>query len=239
MRYLISDIHGCYEEYRELLDKIKFSETDELYILGDAMDRGPEPMKVIRDIMARPNVVYIIGNHDYLMYYMMKKLTVEITAENFENYLTADDLSDYSLWMQDGGGVTACQFAMLPRQEQQNILEYLSDASVYVVLEDKGKKYILVHAGIDNFSEEKDLSEYSFFDFIYSRPDYTRRYYQDENTYLVTGHTPTCYARLDYKMEVYQGYGHIAIDCGCVFGGNLAAYCVETGEITYVKGKRA
>ena len=57
MRYLISDIHGCYEEYRGLLDKIHFSHRDELYVLGDAMDRGPEPIKVIQDMMRRPNVI--------------------------------------------------------------------------------------------------------------------------------------------------------------------------------------
>ena len=65
MRYLISDIHGCYEEYKELLDQIRFSDGDELFILGDAMDRGPQPIRVMQDIMFRSNVTYIIGNHDY------------------------------------------------------------------------------------------------------------------------------------------------------------------------------
>ena len=60
MRYILSDIHGCYEEFRELLEKIHFSETDDLYILGDAMDRGPQPMNVIQDLLARPNVTYIV-----------------------------------------------------------------------------------------------------------------------------------------------------------------------------------
>lgn len=54
MRYMMSDIHGCYEEYRELLEKIGFDHDDELYVLGDAMDRGPEPIRVIRDLMRRP-----------------------------------------------------------------------------------------------------------------------------------------------------------------------------------------
>ena len=56
----------------------------------------------------------------------------------------------------------------------------------------------------------------------------------DENTYLVTGHTPTPTIRADRKPEVYEDNGYIALDCGCVFGGNLAAYCLDTGEITYV-----
>lgn len=53
MRYVISDIHGCYEQYRLLLEKIRFSDNDELYVLGDAVDRGPEPIKVLQDMMRR------------------------------------------------------------------------------------------------------------------------------------------------------------------------------------------
>lgn len=40
--------------------------------------------------------------------------------------------------------------------------------------------------------------------------------------------------REDQRPLVYKDHGHIAIDCGCVFGGNLAAYCIETGHIAYV-----
>ena len=45
MRYLISDIHGCFDQYQTLLAKIGFSDKDELYVLGDVVDRGPEPIK--------------------------------------------------------------------------------------------------------------------------------------------------------------------------------------------------
>ena len=47
MQYIIADIHGCYEEYLELMNKIELVAEDHLYILGDALDRGPEPMKVL------------------------------------------------------------------------------------------------------------------------------------------------------------------------------------------------
>lgn len=237
MRYIISDIHGCYEEYRELLAKINFSRDDELYVLGDAMDRGPEPIKVIQDIMMRPNITYIIGNHDYIMLKIMKKLAVEITKDNFENHLSENDLIEYSLWMQDGGGVTSRQFSALSREEQHDILEYLENGLVYDVLEDQRRTFVLVHAGIRNFSEDKELDQYDFHDFIFNRPDYSKRYYSDENIYVVTGHTPTFFINPNRNTDVYQGNGHIAIDCGCVFGGKLAAYCVETGEVTYVQSR--
>lgn len=40
MRYIVSDIHGCYEQYLALLEKIHFSEADELYVLGDVVEIG-------------------------------------------------------------------------------------------------------------------------------------------------------------------------------------------------------
>ena len=42
MIYVMSDIHGCYEKYRQMLDLIRFCEEDTLYILGDVVDRGPD-----------------------------------------------------------------------------------------------------------------------------------------------------------------------------------------------------
>lgn len=63
---------------------------------------------------------------------------------------------------------------------------------------------------------------------------YSRRYYKDENTFVISGHTPTPFIRADRKPEILLENGHIAIDCGCVYGGRLAAYCIETGSATYV-----
>lgn len=92
--YVISDIHGCYEEYCELLKKISFSDQDELYVLGDAMDRGPEPIQVIRDLMRRPNVSYIMGNHDRMFLTVIQVLVAEITKDGIGS-LTADTHQSY------------------------------------------------------------------------------------------------------------------------------------------------
>lgn len=147
MRYIISDIHGCYEEYQELLGRLRFSPADELYVLGDAADRGPQPVKVLQDMMMRPNVTYLVGNHDYMMLRTLKKLAVEITEDNWEKHLTSDDLMNYYYWLQDGGRVTSDQFRTLPRDEQLDILDYLSDAQICTILEDRGRRFVLVHAG--------------------------------------------------------------------------------------------
>lgn len=239
MIYVISDIHGCYAEYRELLEKIKFSSKDTLYILGDVVDRGPEPIKVIQDMMKRPNVNFILGNHDYLMLMVMSKLVQEITEENIDSgVLNEDLLMDYYAWMNDGGEVTVAQFNSLERWEMIDILEYVQDALIYEDIQVNKKRFILTHAGIKDYSYEKDLDEYHFTDFIFGRMDYSKRHFDDPDTYLVSGHTPTVLIREDRQFLVYKGNGHIAIDCGCVSGGRLAAYCLDDGSITYVEANR-
>ncbi|MCM1243445.1 MAG: fructose-bisphosphatase class III [Roseburia sp.] len=237
MRYIVADIHGCYQQYLALLEKIQFSDEDELYVLGDVIDRGPEPIKVMQDIMNRPNVIFILGNHDFSMYSLMKKLCVEITEENYDTYLTEDLLSAYNLWLQDGGQVTAEQFQKLSNPDKLDMLDYIAEASLYEVLEYNGKEYRLVHAGLAGFSPDKDLEEYELYELLEERADYTKRYYPDENIFLVTGHTPTVYIDDWNKAEVYRKNGHIALDCACVAGGKLAAFCIETEEVVYVEGR--
>lgn len=233
MQYIIADIHGCYTEFLELLEKIGFSDDDELFVLGDAMDRGPEPVKVIQDLMSRPNVTYILGNHDDMMLQSLRKLAVDITEASLID-LSDDDFISYYHWLKEGGNTTEEQFRQLSHEERRDVLDFLECAPAYEMIEDNDKLYILVHAGIRNFDPEKEMDEYNPSDFLWERIDYTKQYFSSDRIFLVTGHTPTIMIREDKKPLVYQENGHVALDCGCVFGGNLAAYCIETGEITYV-----
>lgn len=181
--------------------------------------------------MKQKNVIYILGNHDYILYLFIKKSGLNL--DNFEN----DEIRwSFKFWQYDGGLPTIEGFQTLSEYERKEIYEFIENANVYDEIEHEGKRYILSHAGIMNFQEEKSLEDYSYDDFFEGRMDYDTRYYLDENVYIVSGHTPTIYLRKDRKPLVFQENGHIAIDCGCVYGGNLAAYCIESGETTYVKG---
>ena len=103
MYYVMSDLHGCYKEYQKALEMIHFNAQDTLYVLGDVVDRGPEPVKILQDMMLRPNVIPIIGNHEYMALVVLKKLCVEITEETAENYLSEEDMMNYLNWCMDGG----------------------------------------------------------------------------------------------------------------------------------------
>lgn len=234
MRYVISDIHGCYEEFLRLLEKIDLKDEDWLYILGDMVDRGPEPMKVVQDVMARPNVCALMGNHDFMAWVVLSRLNEEIEKGGEEIRLEQDDMINYMNWVRNGGRITEKKFYGLAPAERKSVLAYLKDLAHYEELQAAGRHYVLVHAGIHGFQEEKDLGSYDYSDLIFHRTDYGKRYYRSRNTYVVTGHTPTIVIREDGQPLVYEQHGHIAIDCGCVYGGKLAAYCLDTQKIYYV-----
>ena len=63
--YVMSDIHGCYDEFLSMLEKIGFSENDRLIIAGDYIDRGGQSYEMLKWIEQRPpNVTLLRGNHE-------------------------------------------------------------------------------------------------------------------------------------------------------------------------------
>lgn len=231
MIYVMSDIHGEYVAYRELLRKIRFSDRDELFILGDCIDRGPEPVRVLKDMMLRPNVFPIIGNHEYMALKVLRQLMKEITEESCNEIKNSAFMQELLLWQQDGGAVTLEQFQKLELDERYDILEYLEEFSLYEEVEAGGKSFVLVHAGLDNFSEERELSDYSLHELIFKPADLERVYFKDR--YLVTGHLPTL-AEKGNEGTVMIRNNNISIDCGKVFGGRLAAVCLDDLKEFYV-----
>ena len=67
MKYVMSDLHGRYDKYTEMLNKIHFTSDDEIYILGDICDRGPSSAQIYLDIMKRENVHCVMGNHENML----------------------------------------------------------------------------------------------------------------------------------------------------------------------------
>ena len=233
MHYVMGDIHGCCDEYLRLIDRLKLKDDDELFVTGNAMDIGPEPIRVMQDLMNRHNIIYIVGNHDLMMLKSLRPLDGEITLEAIQRQAQSGKNDELAEWMKNGGIRTLTRFLELDRHEQEDMLCYIEESSVYEETEVGGKTFVIVHAGIRGFDGERELGDYDMDDFLWESADYGRRYFPDEDTYLVTGHTPTTSIREDGQPLVYRGKGHIAVDCGCVFGGRLAAVCLETGEEYY------
>lgn len=242
--YVISDIHGEYQRLMKLLEKIDFNDSDTLYLLGDMIDRGKQGLKILQFGMKHQNVIALMGNHEYMAIQPLNWLSSNDVPQ-FEN-MTADLTKIFVEWLNIGGQSTMNEFQALTHDEQENILQYLNELLPYKELTVSGQQFVLVHAGIDNFSKTKELSDYNIEDLILNKPFYYLKYFDDK--YLVTGHTPTRYIREEelnlprgivdksnHKYDkIYKVNNHIAIDCGCGYGGLLGAIHLEDLQEFYV-----
>lgn len=223
MIYVMSDLHGCYDEYIKMLELINFSEEDTLYILGDVCDRGPNPMKILLHMMAHDNIIPLFGNHDIDAYNGMIKLYNKET-DRYENW--------FLHWVADGGRETVRSFEKLDVKTQCEVLSYMEDFNYYIEIKVNGVDYILVHGGFKDFNKEKPLESYHPLDLVWERPDYDKVYFEDK--IIISGHTPTVFIDRSKKGKIVKLNNHIAIDCGCVFGYGLGCLCLDTMEEYYV-----
>ena len=227
MIYAMSDLHGCYDKYIKMLEKINFSDDDTLYILGDIVDRGADGIKILQDIMKRKNVIALRGNHDFLAHYILKFLTTP------SDMYDSDSFSDkYRSWIFDGGSPTEDAFMELDSETQKKILLYMSYMPIFEEIEVNGNKFFLSHT-IPGCDRMQDKCKLLWQEFIIGEPEYEKEYFPDK--LIVTGHTPTRFIDHKYKGKIWRGNNHIAIDCGAVFGNPLGCICLDTLEEFYIE----
>lgn len=161
MLYVVSDIHGHYDKYLELLQKIEFSADDTLYVLGDVIDRGPDGCRILQDMMARSNVVPILGNHEFTAAVCLPWLMEEVTDQSLAS-LSETQIAALREWICNGGGPTLRALTQLSQTEREDLLEYLQDMDLYAEVTAGGRRFLLVHAGLDQFSRENRWRTTSF-----------------------------------------------------------------------------
>lgn len=225
MTYVISDLHGYrIEKLKELLEKANFSENDRLYILGDVIDRnGDGGIGVLQWLIKEPNAELIMGNHEAML------LACDFIFENVTDAFLEDfDEKKNRLlinYLFNGGGVTLRNLAKLDVEARYKIVDYLRSCPLYKKVNINGEKYILVHAGLDNFSPDKKISDYSTNELLWAEPELNDEYYDDVHT--VFGHTPTYLFGKEYNGKIVKTRTWTCIDCGAASGNEPVLFRLD------------
>ena len=213
---VISDIHGHYEEFEQLLNN--WNKQDKLIILGDLIDRGPNSLRVIDKVMALKEiygelVTFIKGNHeDMLLNYLQNPIEkrenyyINGGKETMQNFLAP--LSSLLI----DSNEDEVNYVLSHYQSQ---LQFLSEAPLYQIIGD----ILFTHAGFN--SQFDTLEQTTERDFIWIRKHYLTT---NQTPFInVFGHTPTKYIHDSNDIWISDDKRYIAIDGGCYMSGQLNA----------------
>ena len=235
MIYTISDLHGLeLPKLKALLKKANFTDDDWLFILGDVIDRQNDGgVGILKWLLEQPNAELLLGNHEAMLLscgFVFEEITDESIIK-FDNH-KMELLSNYML---NGGDVTLKALRDLRKQEPEtleSILEYLKEAPLYETVSAGGKDFLLCHSGLDNFSPDKKLSDYTADEFIWAWPEITDKYFDDVIT--VFGHTPTMSYGDEFKGKILKTDTWIDIDVGIPYGNSPALLRLDDLEEFYL-----
>jgi diadenosine tetraphosphatase ApaH/serine/threonine PP2A family protein phosphatase len=204
---VVGDIHGCFDELADLLDKAALTASDRVVSVGDLIVKGAKNREVLDLFIEDERFSAVLGNHDRALrrYWRGEELALKDSQEKTRAEL-ADGAERYSAFLQQ-----------LP------------------LMIDLGS-HLVVHAGVrpgvaldsqvvEDLTELRTLSE-----------DRTNRegvpWYEqyDGDKMVLFGHWPA--------PEPRRGRRAIGLDTGCVYGYDLTAYVIETGEFLSVKARR-
>ena len=140
--FVIGDIHGAYRALRQCLQRSGFDyQRDSLICLGDVCDGWPETRDSVDELLKIPNLIYILGNHDWW--------TLEWMISG-----KADEV-----WFDQGGKATVQSYQdEIPASH----MAFFSKARLHYIYQNK----LFVHAGIDPL---KKLEDQDFHTFLWDR----------------------------------------------------------------------
>ena len=215
--FAISDIHGCYRSFYDLVvRKIDLKKSDRLILLGDYVDRGEQIREVIDFIIDLKekgfNITILKGNHEVML---------------------LDSIHDpemFALWMINKGMTTLKSFGIkeVPQMEKKYI-DFFNSLEYY---REEGK-FLFVHAGFNDFIDDP----FSDFETMIweCNPLYSNPLLQGKT--IIHGHRPKF---VDYvKKLIKEKSSVLPIDTGCVYEkemgyGFLSALDVDKMELISV-----
>ncbi|MCP4068720.1 MAG: hypothetical protein GY741_10610 [Phycisphaeraceae bacterium] len=218
---VIGDVHACGDELRELLDVlVELRAVTRVVLTGDLLTKGPDPAGTVDAIDAFAgagrSIESVCGNQDLRIFHSLERLAAGTPLDR----ISRSDRGVYARLV-EGGMVDAAWRRLadtIPRIETT-----AGDATV-------------VHAGI---RPELGLADTEPHDKIHLKPDAGGSPwwadYAGEDGLIVCGHKP-----VDAPIRSVRNARPVAVnvDTGCVAGGSLTAYLVESDEFIAVESRQ-
>lgn len=212
-RIFVGDVHGHYRGLLTLLDAIALNSDDQLYFLGDLIDRGPNSAAVVK-FVSENQFPCLMGNHEQML------------LDAFPG--TFIDQGALQAWLYSGGQTTVASYQtgadhLLPRH-----LDWIRSLPTFLDLGD----IWLVHAGVN---PELTLEQQTPHECCWIRDEFhsmKRPYFDDK--LIITGHTITFTLPDVPPGAIAKGEGWIGIDTGAYHprSGWLTAYD-HTNQMVY------
>jgi serine/threonine protein phosphatase 1 len=207
----VGDIHGCHQEFADMLKLLELQEGDRLVLLGDLVNRGPDSCAVI-DLARKHNAISLLGNHE------LRLLQHHVDPEQFE--LRNGDIETFEKLRPDDFNY----FAAMPHTYFDKDLNIVFVHGGFLPDEPWQKQPAEVITRIqvvDNGKPRKraDAPDAPLWADVWNGPPF-----------VVYGHTP--------REEVYKLKWSLCLDTGCVMGGHLTAYILPERRLVQVKARK-
>ncbi len=190
-RIVIGDVHGHYKGLMTLLEAIAPTSDDQIYFLGDLIDRGPQSSQVVNFVKDN-HYRCVLGNHEQMLL----------------NILTNGHIPTPTMqaWLYSGGQATVASYqqATIPPDH----VEWFKALPTYIDLGDVW----LTHAGVD---PTMPLVEQTAEQLCWVRDKFhsiDKPYFPDK--LMIVGHTITFTLPGVSPGKLAQGHGWLDIDTG-------------------------
>lgn len=191
-KIFIGDVHGHYQGLVQLWNLLSLGESDEVYFVGDLIDRGPRSAEVIEFVRQRGSGC-VMGNHEQL-------LVDTFVGSNVRS-------SGLQGWLYSGGQATLSSY----KGDSATFMDHLRWIRNLPLYLDLGDVW-LVHAGLNPYLP---LDQQSNHELCWIRETFhssTCPYFEDK--WIITGHTITFTFTGVEPGQVVTGQGWYDIDTG-------------------------
>ena len=143
---VIGDIHGKWERFKSVYDKVGFnSEKDLIVFLGDYLDRGDTPVPVMEWVMehyGRKNMVFLRGNHEQMFY----DAFLEVQNSGGHNAFSLN--SSLARWLINGGQITYEEIRKTGRKDEliSKWLKLIAKLPLFTEIVVNDQTYWFMHA---------------------------------------------------------------------------------------------